>query len=307
MKRAALDRHWLICYVAVFCHFLLASTCQRTLWRIGAGGVELLPWRQVDLFLQGSLGGQEDRLCRGIPVVQGLPVHTIPHVCIRGSMLDNMLHQHNPVIFLRTFLNNTFLMIMIRPCMKTFSAKQQGTFIFYILFFFFLQRNQLLKLHRIISRRKEQNKFWFSPLCSYCVRLQWHITVEPTQQTATNTVRCWTGVGTVSVLVWGCKVKSCFEFSLRSDRILWIRAADMTILFDPLVKCVPAAMFLQLRMKIKYHTMQLERENSKFLNYLNTDWKVYEEQIQCLLMALHIPPGTEVYLLCSPTSIWMGH
>lgn len=94
MKRTALDRHWFICYVAVFCHFLLASVSKWKLWEIGLEGVEHLPLHQVDLFLRGSLGGQEDRLCRGIPVVQDLPVYTIANVCISRGILDTMLHQY---------------------------------------------------------------------------------------------------------------------------------------------------------------------------------------------------------------------
>ena len=43
---------------------------------MGAGGAERLPWRRVDLFLRGSLGGRGDRLYRRIPVVRGLPINT---------------------------------------------------------------------------------------------------------------------------------------------------------------------------------------------------------------------------------------
>lgn len=37
--------------------------------------VWLLPWRQVDPFLRGSLADLEDHLCQTFPAAQGLPVH----------------------------------------------------------------------------------------------------------------------------------------------------------------------------------------------------------------------------------------
>lgn len=53
---------------------------------MAAGGVELLPRRQVDLALRGSLAGRGDRLCRASPVVRGLPVQPKPDDGVRVTV-----------------------------------------------------------------------------------------------------------------------------------------------------------------------------------------------------------------------------
>lgn len=76
MKWKARDGCWFICYIAMFHPLLAADRCWAKLWWIAAGGIEFLPWRQVDLSLLESLGAQGDHLYQGILVVQDLPLET---------------------------------------------------------------------------------------------------------------------------------------------------------------------------------------------------------------------------------------
>lgn len=78
----------------MFWYFLLPNTAKEKLQSSGAGGGDLLPGRQEDLSLQGSLEGLGDRLSQRIPVVQDLPIHKITHFV---NVTHIMLHQYNSI------------------------------------------------------------------------------------------------------------------------------------------------------------------------------------------------------------------